>query len=72
MTALRQEANTLLDTMSEESLRLIVDILYVLQRHSTVNNKPIDFATYMGRGRKLFTSTAEIDNYLEESRRERF
>lgn len=77
MTALRQQAYDLLDAMPEGKLCLIVDILEAFKRNDIMPDntatsvKPIDFSKYMGRGKKMFASTEEIDNYMRESRDER-
>lgn len=77
MTALRQQAYDLLDAMPEGKLCLIVDILEAFKRNDIMPDntatsvKPIDFSKYMGRGKKMFSSTEEIDNYMRESRDER-
>ena len=78
MTALRQQAYDLLDAMPDGDLCLVVDILEALKRNKhnprsvEHKKKPFDFSKYMGRGEKMFASTEEIDNYLKESRSDRF
>lgn len=78
MTALRQQAYDLLDAMPDGDLCLVVDILEALKRNKRnprsvkPRKKPFDFSKYMGRGENLFVSTEEIDNYLKESRSDRF
>ena len=77
MTALRQQAYDLLDSMPEGKLCLIIDILQAFKRNdimpdnNATNVNPIDFSKYMGRGKKIFASTEEIDDYLRASRDER-
>ena len=78
MIAARQQAYNIIEMMPEEKLPLIVDILLAFQR-SEMNVKrekkassPVDFSKYMGRGRKMFADTAAINNYIKESRDERF
>ncbi len=78
MTALRQRAHDLRNTMPDGDLYLVVDILEALKRNGRnprrmeTRNKPFDFSKYMGRGEKLFESTEEIDTYMKESRSDRF
>ena len=78
MTALRQQAYDLLDAMPDGDLCLVVDILEALKRNKhnprsvEHKKKPFDFSKSMGRGEKMFASTEEIDNYLKESRSDRF
>ena len=77
MTALRRQAYDLLDTMPEGQMVLIVDILKAFQRNEVMPRnlepapKSIDFSKYIGRGKKMFASTEEIDNYIKESRNDR-
>ena len=77
MTALRQQAYDLLDAMPDGDLCLVVDILEALKRNKTnprsvKPRKTFDFSKYMGLGEKMFANTEEIDNYLKESRSDRF
>lgn len=78
MIAIRQQAYQLIDTMPDEKLSLIVDILQAFKRNENIQHKKesanhnIDFSKYMGRGRKMFADTAAIENYLKESRDDRF
>lgn len=78
MMALRQQAYDLLNTMPDGDLYLVIDILEALKRNGrnprrTGNRKaPFDFSKYMGRGEKMFESTEAIDDYIKESRSDRF
>lgn len=77
MIAARQQAYNIIEMMPEEKLPLIVDILLAFQRSETLQREvkasaPVDFSKYMGRGRKMFADTAAINNYIKESRDERF
>lgn len=78
MIAARQQAYNIIDVMPDEKLPLIVDILLAFQRsekivqRETKATSPTDFSKYMGRGRKMFADTAAINNYIKESRDERF
>ena len=64
--------------MPDEKLSLIVDILQAFKRNENLQrkeesaNRNIDFSKYMGRGRKMFADTEAIENYLKESRDDRF
>ncbi len=78
MIAIRQQAYQLIDAMPDEKLSLIVDILQAFKRNENVHskeksvNRTIDFSKYMGRGDKMFADTESIENYLKESRDDRF
>lgn len=75
MTDLRQQAIDLIETMPEENLLLIVGMLRGAQKISEEFppiKKEIDFSKYRGRGKKMFKSTEEIDNYVKELRDDRF
>ncbi len=78
MLAIRQQAYQLIDAMPDEKLSLIVDILQAFKRNENLQrkeesaNRNIDFSKYMGRGRKMFADTEAIENYLKESRDDRF
>lgn len=77
MTALRRQAYDLLDAMPEGQLVLIVDILKAFQRNEIAprgikgNSRAVDFSKYMGRGKKMFSTTEDVDNYIRESRNDR-
>lgn len=78
MIAARQQAYSIIEVLPDEKLPLIVDILLAFQRSEMVVQKnakaayPVDFSKYMGRGGKMFADTAAADNYIKESRDERF
>ena len=78
MIAIRQQAYQLIDAISDEKLSLIVDILQAFKRNENIQrkeesiNRNIDFSKYMGRGRKMFADTEAIENYIRESRDDRF
>ena len=78
MIATRQQAYNIIDVMPDEKIPLIVDILLAFQRSENISHReaketrPVDFSKYMGRGRKMFADTAAINNYIKESRDERF
>ncbi len=78
MITARQQAYNIIEVMPDEKLPLIVDILLAFQRsemivqRETKATSTVDFSKYMGRGRKMFVDTAAINNYLKESRDERF
>ena len=78
MIAIRQQAYQLIDAMPDEKLYLIVDILQAFKRNENLQrkeesvNRDIDFSKYMGRGKKMFADTEAIENYLKESRDDRF
>ena len=78
MIATRQQAYNIIDVMPDEKIPLIVDILLAFQRSEMIVQReakvssPVDFSKYMGRGRKMFADTAAINNYIKESRDERF
>jgi len=78
LLAIRQQAYQLIDAMPDEKLSLIVDILQAFKRNENLQrkeesaNRNIDFSKYMGRGRKMFADTEAIENYLKESRDDRF
>ena len=78
MIAIRQQAYQLIDAMPDEKLYLIVDILQAFKRNENLQrkeesvNRNIDFSKYMGRGKKMFADTEAIENYLKESRDDRF
>ena len=78
MIAIRQQAYQLIDAMPDEKLYLIVDILQAFKRNEDLQrkeesvNRDIDFSKYMGRGKKMFADTEAIENYLKESRDDRF
>ena len=77
MTALRQQAYRLLDALPEEKLFLVIDILQAFKhyeehpRDTDAKTHPLDFSKYMGRGEKMFPTTAAIDGYIRESRNDR-
>ncbi|MBQ9616392.1 MAG: hypothetical protein IJR38_08670 [Selenomonadaceae bacterium] len=78
MIAIRQQAYQLIDAIPDEKLSLIVDILQAFKRNENIQrkeesiNRNIDFSKYMGRGRKMFADTEAIENYIRESRDDRF
>ena len=78
MIAIRQQAHQLIDAIPDEKLSLIVDILQAFKRNENIQrkeesiNRNIDFSKYMGRGRKMFSDTEAIENYIRESRDDRF
>ena len=78
MIAIRQQAYQLIDAMPDEKLTLIVDILQAFKRTENIErkeesaNRDINFSKYMGRGKKMFADTEAIENYLKESRNDRF
>lgn len=78
MIAIRQQVYQLIDAIPDEKLSLIVDILQAFKRNENIQrkeesiNRNIDFSKYMGRGRKMFADTEAIENYIRESRDDRF
>ena len=78
MIATRQQAYDIIEVMPDEKIPLIVDILLAFQRSEMIvqreakTSPPVDFSKYMGLGRKMFADTAAINNYIKESRDERF
>ena len=78
MIAIRQQAYQLIDAIPDEKLSLIVDIFQAFKRNENIQrkeesiNRNIDFSKYMGRGRKMFADTEAIENYIRESRDDRF
>jgi len=78
LIAIRQQAYQLIDAIPDEKLSLIVDILQAFKRNENIQrkeesiNRNIDFSKYMGRGRKMFADTEAIENYIRESRDDRF
>ena len=78
MIGTRQQAYNIIDVMPDEKIPIIVDILLAFQRSEMIVKReekassPVDFSKYMGRGKKMFADTAAINNYIKESRDERF
>lgn len=75
MENLRNEAIELAANLPEKYLPSIIGLMKSFEKISEekpLPNKKIDFRKYMNQGERLFQSTEEIDNYIRESRRERF
>ena len=75
MENLRNEAIELAATIPEKYLPSIIGLM---KSFGEISDEPpkskgkIDFSKYMNKGERMFKSTEEIDEYIKESRRERF
>ena len=75
MLSLRNEAIELASNIPEKYLPSVIGLMKSFEKISDEEPAPkkkIDFRKYMNKGEKLFNSTEEIDEYIKESRRERF
>ena len=72
MDALRNEALELAATLPEKYLPSVIGLMRSLKNISEENPPArVDFRKYMNRGEKIFSSTAEIDEYVRNLRNER-
>ena len=77
MIAEREKAYNLIDSISDDKMLLIIDILEAFKKseefsRSQIKRKtPFDFTQYIGHGKKLFKDTKAIDEYIKESRNDR-
>ena len=74
MENLRNEAIELVAAMPEKYLPSIIGLMKSFENIPDENPKPkkkIDFSKYMNKGKRMFGSTEEIDEYIKESRIER-
>ena len=75
MLSLRNEAIELAANLPEKYLPSVIGLMKSFEEISDEEPAPkkkIDFKKSMNQGEKLFNSTEEIDEYIKESRRERF
>lgn len=77
MIAEREKAYNLIDSISDDKMLLIIDILEAFKKseefsRSQIKRKtPFDFTQYIGRGKKMFKDTKAIEEYIKESRNDR-
>lgn len=77
MIAEREQAYGLIDPISDDKMRIIIDILQAFKkseefsREKAIRKIPFDFAKYIGRGKKMFKDTNAIEEYIRESRNDR-
>lgn len=75
MEDLRNEAIELAANLPEKYLPSVIGLMKSFEKISDEKPEPkkkLDFRKYMNQGERLFKSTEEIDEYMRESRRERF
>lgn len=75
MENLRNEAVELAANLPEKYLPSIIGLMKSFEKISDETPEPkkkLDFRKYMNQGERMFKSTEEIDEYMKESRRERF
>ena len=75
MENLRNEAIELAATIPEKYLPSVIVLMKSFENIIDEPPKPkekIDFSKYMNKGERMFKSTEEIDEFIKESRRERF
>ena len=75
MWSLRNEAIELAANIPEKYLPSVIGLMKSFENISDEEPAPkkkIDFRKYMNKGKRMFESTEEIDEYIKESRRERF
>ncbi|MBO6303668.1 MAG: hypothetical protein J6M62_01130 [Selenomonadaceae bacterium] len=77
MIAEREKAYSLIDSMSDDKILLVIDILEALKKNEEFSSTKVkrttsfDFTQYIGHGKKLFKNTKAIDEYIKESRNDR-
>ena len=72
---LRNEAIELAANLPEKYLPSVICLMKSFENiteEKISEPKKIDFRKYMNQGERLFKDTEEIDEYIKESRRERF
>ena len=76
MLSLRNEAIERVENLPEKYLPSIIGLMKSFEEISDEEPAPkkknLDLSKYVNKGEKLFQSTEEIDEYIKESRRERF
>ena len=76
MLSLRNEAIELASNIPEKYLPSIIGLMKsfaeISEEVEPPKKKNLDLSQYVNKGEKLFKNTEEIDNYIRESRSERF
>ena len=75
MLDLRNEAIELAATIPEKYLPSVIVLMKSFENITDEQPKPkkkLDLTQYMNHGKRMFKDANEVDEYIKESRRERF
>lgn len=67
MSPLRQEAFKLIESVPEEKLYSIIQLI-LSGKNSSTPKKEIDLSKYSGRGGDMFGSVEAVENYIKDLR----
>ena len=67
MSPLRQEAFKLIESLPEEKLYAIIQLL-TSEESSSTHAKAVDLSKYSGRGGNMFGSVEAVENYIKDLR----
>ena len=67
MSPLRQEAFKLIESLPEEKLYAIIQLM-TSEEYPSTHAKDVDLSKYSGRGGDMFGSVEAVENYIKDLR----